>query len=131
MFLVDVLSVLTGSSKLMLAELSTGRLHSRVDMWRHRGGMSCACPGRLEVSGGIVEAKHVTLERHSSSAVDLDLTNTNSCQLNSTHMTPTNCSRITSLPHEPNWELEVTSSFLTLDWDLISCIVLTQVELRG
>ena len=33
----------------------------RVDKWRHRGGMSCACPGRLEVSRGIVEAKHVTL----------------------------------------------------------------------
>ena len=63
-------------------------------MWRHDGGMSCACPGRLEVSRGIVEAKHVTLERHLSSAVDL--TNTNSCQLNSTNMTPTNCSRITS-----------------------------------
>ena len=27
--------------------------------------LSCACPGRLEVSRGIVEAKHVTLERHS------------------------------------------------------------------
>ena len=50
--------------------------------------------GRLEVSGGIVEEKHVTLERHLSSAVDL--TKTNSCQLNSTHMTPTNCSRVTS-----------------------------------
>ena len=48
----------------------------------------------------------MTSERHSSSAVDL--TNTNSCQLNSTHVTPTNCSRITSpgpakaclLPHK-------------------------------
>ena len=49
---------------------------------------------RLEVSRGIVEAKHVTSDRHSSSA--LNLTNTNSCQLKSTHMTPTNCSRITS-----------------------------------
>ena len=66
-------------------------------MWRHRGGMPCTCPGRLlEVSRGIVEAKHVTSDRHSSSAVDL--TNTNSCQLKSTHMTPTNCSRITSQP---------------------------------
>ena len=69
-------------------------VHSRVDTWRHRGGMSCACPGRLEVSRGIVEAKHVTTGRHPSPAVDL--TNTNSCQLKSTHMTPTNCSRITS-----------------------------------
>ena len=56
--------------------------------------MSCTCPGRLEVSGGIAEAKHVTSDRRESSAVCL--TNTNSCQLNSTHMTPTNCSRITS-----------------------------------
>ena len=24
----------------------------RVDMWRHRGGMSCTCPGRL--TGGLV-----------------------------------------------------------------------------
>ena len=94
MFLVDVFSVLIGSSKLTPVELSTRRLCSGVDMWRHRGGMSCACPGRLEVSRGIVEAKHVTSDRHSSSAVDL--TNTNSCQLKSTHMTPTNCSRITS-----------------------------------
>ena len=91
---VDVLSVLIGSSKLTPAELSTRRLHSRVDKWRHRGGMSCACPGRLEVSRGIVEAKHVTSGRHPSSVVDL--TNTNSCQLKSTHVTPTNCSRITS-----------------------------------
>ena len=90
--------------------------------------MSCACPGRLEVSRGIVEAKHVTSDRHEGSAVHL--TSTNSCQLNSTHMTPTNCSRITSLPHEPNWELEATSSFLTLDWDLISCIDLTRIGLR-
>ena len=86
-------------------------LHSRVDMWRHRGCMSCACPGRLEVSRGIVEAKHVTSGRHPSSAADL--TNTNSCQLKSTHVTSTNCSRVTSLPHEPNWELEATLSFLT------------------
>ena len=105
MFLVDVLSVLIGSSKLMPAELSTRRLHSRVDKWRHRGGMSCTCPGRLEVSRGIVEAKHVTSDRHSSSAADL--TNTNSCQLSSAHITPTNCSRVTSLViprncvHEP------------------------------
>ena len=53
----------------------------------------CACPGRLEVSRGSVEANGVTLERHRSSSVDL--TNTNSCQLNSTPLTPTNCSRIT------------------------------------
>ena len=39
-------------------------------MWRHRGDMSCTCPGRLEVSRGIVEAKRVTLERHWSSSVD-------------------------------------------------------------
>ena len=56
--------------------------------------MSCTCPGRLEVSRGIVEAKRVTSDRHKGSAVYL--TSTNSCQLNSTHMTPTNCSRITS-----------------------------------
>ena len=37
---------------------------------------------------------------------------------------------VTSLPHEPNWELEATSSFLTLDWDLISCIDLTRIELQ-
>ena len=67
MFLVDVFSVLTGSSKLMPAELSARRLRSRVDKWRHRGGMSCACPGGFEVSRGIVEAKHVTSDRHSSS----------------------------------------------------------------
>ena len=85
MFPVDVLSVLIGSSELTPAELSTRRLHSRVDKWRHRGGMSCACPGRLEVSRGIVEAKHVTSDRHKGSAVHL--TNTNSCQLNSTHVT--------------------------------------------
>ena len=63
--------------------------------------MSCACPGRLEVSRGIVEAKHVTSGRHPSSVVDL--TNTNSCQLKSTHMTPTNCSRITS-PAPSLWD---------------------------
>ena len=91
--------------------------------------MSCTCPGRLEVSGGIVEAKHVTSDRHEGSAVCL--TSTNSCQLNSTHMTPTNCSRITSLPHEPNWELEATSSFLMWDRDLISCADLTRIELKG
>ena len=55
-----------GSSKLMPMELSTRRQHSRVDMWRHRGGMSCACPGRLEMSRGSAEAKTrdivVTLE---------------------------------------------------------------------
>ena len=28
-------------------------------MWRHRGGMSCACPGGLEVSRGSMESKHV------------------------------------------------------------------------
>ena len=60
MFLVDVLSVLIGSSKLTPAELSTRRLHSRVDKWRHRGGMSCACPGRLEVSRGIRLKEKVT-----------------------------------------------------------------------
>ena len=49
-----------GPSKLTPVELSTRRLHSGVDMWRHHGGMSCACPGRLEMSGGSVEAKHVT-----------------------------------------------------------------------
>ena len=37
--LLDVLSVLIGSSKLMPVELSARRLCSRVDMWRHRGGM--------------------------------------------------------------------------------------------
>ena len=42
----------------------------------------------------------MTSERHSSSAVDL--TNTNSCQLNSTHVTPTNCSRITSTGLHPS-----------------------------
>ena len=52
MFPVDVLSVLTGSSKLTPVELSARRLCSRVDLWRHRGGMSCACPGRLEMSRG-------------------------------------------------------------------------------
>ena len=40
---------------LMLAELSARMLHSRVDAWRHRGGMSCACHGRLEMSRGRVE----------------------------------------------------------------------------
>ena len=130
MFLVDVLSVvLIGSSKLIPVELSTRRLYSRDDKWRHRGGMSCTCPGRLEVSRGIAEAKHVTSDRRKSSAVYL--TNTNSCQLNSTHMTPTNCSRITSLPHEPNWEPEVTSSFFKLYWDLISYTDLTRIELKG
>ena len=49
-----------GSSKLTPVELSTRRLRSRVDLWRHCGGMSCACPGRLEMSRGSVEAKHVT-----------------------------------------------------------------------
>ena len=52
--------------------------------------MCCAFPGGLEVSGGIVEENHVTLERHWSSSVDL--THANSCQLNSTPMTPPNCS---------------------------------------
>ena len=33
------LRVRIGSSKLIPAELSTRRLHSRVDAWRHRGGM--------------------------------------------------------------------------------------------
>ena len=42
--------------------------------------MSCACPGRLEVSRGIVEANQVTLERHQRSLVDL--TSSNSGQLN-------------------------------------------------
>ena len=36
----------------------------------------------------------MTSGRHSSSVVDL--TNTNSCQLKSTHVTPTSCSRVTS-----------------------------------
>ena len=67
MFPVDVLSVLIGSSELTPMELAARRLCSGVDMWRHRGGMSCACPGRLEVSRGIVEAKHVTSDRHLSS----------------------------------------------------------------
>ena len=58
-------SVLIGSSLLMPVELSA-RLHSRVDMWRHCGGMSCTCPGRLEVSRDIMDAKHVTSERHQS-----------------------------------------------------------------
>ena len=62
MVLVDVLGVLMGSSKFMPAELSARTLHSRVDMWRHRGSMSCACPGRLEMSRGSVEKKLVTLE---------------------------------------------------------------------
>ena len=60
MFLVDVLRVHTDSSKLTPAELAARRLCSGVDMWRHRGGMSCTYPGRLEVSGGIAEANHVT-----------------------------------------------------------------------
>ena len=51
-----------GSSELMAVELSARRLCSRVDMWRRRGGMSCICPGRLEMSRGSVEAKHVTLQ---------------------------------------------------------------------
>ena len=67
------------------------RSHPRSPNCDH---VSCACPGRLEVSRGIVEAKHVTSGRHPSSAADL--TNTNSCQLKSTHVTPTNCSRVTS-----------------------------------
>ena len=46
-------------------------------------------------------------------------------------MTPTNCSRITPLPHELNWELEATSSFLMMDRDLISCADLTLVELNS
>ena len=46
MFLVDTLRVPMGSSELMLAELSARMLCSRVDMWRHRRGMSCTCPGR-------------------------------------------------------------------------------------
>ena len=63
-------------------------------MWRCRGGMSCVCPSRLEVSRGIVEENRVTLERHWSSSVDL--THANSCQLNSSPMTPTNCAHVTS-----------------------------------
>ena len=55
--MVDVLRVRTGSSKQTPAELSTGRLCSGVDMWRHRGGMSLTSPGRLEMSRGSVEAK--------------------------------------------------------------------------
>ena len=86
--------------------------HSRVDKWRHRGGMSCACPGRLEVSRGIVEAKHVTSGRHPSSVVDL--TNTNSCQLKSAHVTPTNCSHITS-PVSPQTRPETKSPTQTKD----------------
>ena len=94
---VLVLSVLTGSSELTPVKLSARRLISRVDMWKHRGGMSCTCPGRLEVSRGIVEAKRVTSEQHKSSS--MDLTDWNSCQLNSAPLIPTNCSRITSLLH--------------------------------
>ena len=60
MFPVDALRVGTGSSKLMPAELSTRTLCSRDDMWRHHGGMSCTCPGRLEMSRGSVEAKGAT-----------------------------------------------------------------------
>ena len=51
----------------MPVELSARTMCSRVDMWRHRGGMSCTCPARLEVSRGIMETNHtcdiaVTLE---------------------------------------------------------------------
>ena len=62
-----------------------------------------------------LHAKHVTSQRHKSS-VD----HPNSCRLTSTHLTSCNCSRIISLPHEPNWELEATSSLLnwTEDWSL-------------
>ena len=77
------------------------------------GGMSCACPGGLEVRRGIVEAKHVTLERHSSSAADL--TNTNSCQLNWTLMTPTNL-RSTGFArfcHPINWPQRYWNTSLT------------------
>ena len=76
-----------GSSKLIPVELSTRRLHSRDDKWRHRGGMSCTCPGRLEVSRGIVEAKHVTSDRRKSSAVYL--TNTNSYSVEANSRSPT------------------------------------------
>ena len=34
-------------------------------------------------------------------------------------LTAHNWSRITSLPHEPNWELEVTSQFAQLDGNLV------------
>ena len=40
-----MLRVRIGSSKLTPTELSARRLCSGVDLWRHRGGMSCACPG--------------------------------------------------------------------------------------
>ena len=66
MFPVDAPRVRIGSSELTPAELSARRLHSRVDLWRHRGGMSCACPGRLEMSRGSVEAKHVTSQQSES-----------------------------------------------------------------
>ena len=116
-----------GSSKLTPAELSTRRLHSRVDKWRHRGGMSCACPGRLEVSRGIVEAKHVTSDRHSSSAADL--TNTNSGQLKSTHVTPTNCSRVTS-PTFSQFHIDDILCSWELFHQVIHCPLLNLCDLR-
>ena len=73
------------------AELSTGMLGSRVDMWRHCAGLSCACPGRLEMSRGSVQAKHVMLQGHQSS-VD----HPNSCQLMPECLTTHNWSCITS-----------------------------------
>ena len=59
---------------------------------RHRGGKSCDI--------------RVTPEFFSS----FDSFKLMSTQIGT--LTSTNCSLVTSLPHEPNWEPEVTSSFL-------------------
>ena len=45
MFPVHVQRVQTRLSELTPVELSARTLCIRVDLWRHHGGMSCACPG--------------------------------------------------------------------------------------
>ena len=35
-------------------------VQEKVSVLKSNGGMSCECPGRLEVSGGSAEANHLT-----------------------------------------------------------------------
>ena len=120
MFLVNALRVLMGSSKLTPPELSARRLHSRVDMWRHRGGMSCACPGGLEMSRGSVEAKHVMSQQHWSSCGPSELMSAHVSpldytQLVSHHFTPHRQSSRTHVSSdnksEGNWMIQVIAGF--------------------
>ena len=64
-------------------------LCSRFDVHGHCGGMSDACPGRLEVSRGIKEAKHVTPMRQWSSA-QLSWSNLDSSEI----MSSPHCSQL-------------------------------------